>query len=96
MSTPPHKVPDEPVIETRPSFEILRSGFLSDGRFYSIEAVRRKGGLWQAGIAIVPGPKIPAPELPPIRVADYREKLRRWAENLSDQEIEYYAQESSY
>ena len=93
MRPPPEYITDEDVVEPRPSFEILRSGFLSDGRFYSIEAVQLKGGAWQAGIAIVPGPKVPAPELPPIRVANYRQKLRRWAEGLSPEEIEYYARD---
>jgi hypothetical protein len=96
MRTPPEKhAYGDTVAAPLTSFEILRSGFLSDGRFYSIEAVRLKGGAWQAGIAVVPGAKVSAPDLPPIRVANYREMLRRWAEGLTSDEIEHYARDFS-
>ncbi len=71
------------------SFEQLRSGFLSDGRFFSVEAARRKHSEWKAWIACVPGHQPGIGSQPPvIKVAGYKEELRKWAENLTIEEIE--------
>ncbi len=71
------------------SFEQLRSGFLSDGRFFSVEAARRKHSDWKAWIACVPGDPPGAGSQPRVlKVAGYKEELRKWAENLTIEEIE--------
>lgn len=64
-------------------FEILRSGFLHDGRYYSIEAVSRGGSRWQARFVCVP-----AGEEAYLRSAPFKQSLLSWAAGLSDQEIE--------
>ncbi len=71
------------------SFEQLRSGFLSDGRFFSVEAARRKHSEWKAWIACVPGdqPGIGSQQ-PVLKIAGYKEELRKWAEKLTIEEIE--------
>ena len=71
------------------SFDQLRSGFLSDGRFFSVEAARRKHSAWKAWIACVPGDPPGAGSQPRVlKVAGYKEELRRWAEKLTVAEIE--------
>ncbi len=71
------------------SFDQLRSGFLSDGRFFSVEAARRKHSDWKAWIACVPGDQPGIGSQPPVlKVAGYKEELRKWAENLTIEEIE--------
>ncbi len=71
-------------------FEQLRSGFLSDGRFFSVEAARRKHSDWKAWIACLPGypPGTRSQPPPVLKVAAYKEELRKWAENLTIEEIE--------
>ncbi len=72
--------------------EILRSGFLADGRFYSIEAGRLKGGRWGAWIVCVPGnAEVEKRESRALQVVSRREQLCKWADQLSDEEIERYA-----
>ena len=71
------------------SFEQLRSGFLNDGRFFSVEAARRKHSDWKAWIACVPGDQPGVGSQPPVlKVAGYKEQLRKWAEKLTIEEIE--------
>ena len=71
------------------SFEQLRSGFLNDGRFFSVEAARRKHSDWKAWIACVPGDQPGIGSQPPVlKVAGYREERRQWAEELTSEEIE--------
>ncbi len=73
--------------------EILRSGFLTDGRFFSIEAGRVKGGNWGAWMVCVPSEtEVQKDETHALHVADRREQLRRWAEDLSEQDIEGLAE----
>lgn len=73
--------------------DILRSGFLTDGRFFSIEAGRIKGGSWGAWMVCVPSEKIAAKdESNALHVAGHKEQLRRWAEDLSEEEIEGLAE----
>ena len=71
--------------------EVLRSGFLADGRFYSIEITRLKSGRWEAGIACVPG-DLPGEKRrsPTLRTAMSKDVLRRWAATLSGDEIERF------
>ena len=73
--------------------DILRSGFLTDGRFFSIEAGRLKGGSWGAWMVCVPS-KAPVQkdESRAVHVAGRKDLLRRWAEQLSEQEIEGFAE----
>jgi hypothetical protein len=70
------------------NFELVRSGFLSDGRFYSIEVCPRQY-RWEARIVCVPGEELESPES--VRVASYKQELRRWAERLTAEEIEQLA-----
>jgi len=70
------------------NFELVRSGFLSDGRFYSIEVSPRQY-KWEARIVCVPGEELESPAS--VRVASYKQDLRRWAEHLSAEEIEELA-----
>ncbi len=73
--------------------DILRSGFLTDGRFFSIEAGRVKGGSWGAWMVCVPSEtEVEKDEPHALYVADRKEQLRRWAEDLSDEEIEGLAE----
>ena len=73
----------------RDSFEQLRVGFLSDGRFFSVEAGLRKRSGWKAWIACIPGDQPGIGSQPPVlKVAGYKEELRRWAEKLTIEEIE--------
>ncbi|KPK83300.1 MAG: hypothetical protein AMS25_00070 [Gemmatimonas sp. SM23_52] len=75
------------------SHEILRSGFLKDGRFYSIEAGRLKGGAWGAWIVCVPGQtQALGDESRTIKAADRREFLRRWVKDLAESDIEGLAE----
>jgi hypothetical protein len=67
-------------------FEQLRSGFLKDGRFYSIEATPRGLAGWEARIVCVPGGHERT-----IQVAADKHRLRLWAERLSPQQIEVLA-----
>ncbi len=74
--------------EKRP-FEVLRSGFLSDGTFYSVEASRRKHMEWEAWIARIPGDQLGVGCHPPaVKVGSYKEELCRWAEKLTVAEVE--------
>lgn len=70
------------------NFELVRSGFLSDGRFYSIEVSPRRY-RWEARIVCVPGEELESPES--VRIASYKQELRRWAERLTPEEIEELA-----
>ncbi|MGD2152151.1 MAG: hypothetical protein PVG79_02710 [Gemmatimonadales bacterium] len=73
--------------------DILRSGFLTDGRFFSIEAGRMKGGSWGAWMVCVPSEaEVPKDESHALYVAGHKEQLRRWAEDLSEEEIEGLAE----
>ncbi len=76
-------------MDEKRSFEQLRSGFLSDGRFFSVEAARRKHSEWKAWIACVPDdqPGIGSQQ-PVLKIAGYKEELRKWAEKLTIEEIE--------
>ncbi len=70
----------------RKEFELLRSGFLADGRYFSIEALPGSYGQWVARLVCVPGNRERA-----IRKAAYKPELRIWADGLSLQEIEELA-----
>ena len=73
--------------------QILRSGFLTDGRFFSIEAGRIKGGNWGAWLVCVPSEaEVQKDESHALHVADRKEQLCRWAEDLSEQDIEGLAE----
>jgi hypothetical protein len=73
--------------------EILRSGFLSDGRFYSIEAGRLKGGDWGAWMVCVPGGvEIQKDESHALHTASHKELLARWASELSEETIGGFAE----
>lgn len=72
---------------TERDFDLLRSGFLKDGRYFSIEALPRSFGQWTARLVCVPGHK----EYP-IRKAAYKRELLDWAEGLSSEEIERLAE----
>jgi hypothetical protein len=73
--------------------DILRSGFLTDGRFFSIEAGRVKGGNWGAWMVCVPSEaEIRKDESHALYVAGRKELLRRWAEDLSEDDIEGLAE----
>ena len=71
--------------------EVLRSGFLTDGRFYSVE-VSRKGGRWEAGIACVPGDRPGRRRSPALLTAISKDVLRGWAATLTVSEIENFVQ----
>ena len=76
-------------MDEKSSFEQLRSGFLSDGTFFSVEAARRKHSEWKAWIACVPGDQPGIGSQPPVlKVAGYKEELCKWAEKLTIEEIE--------
>lgn len=69
--------------------DILRSGFLADGRFFSIEAGRVKGGNWGAWMVCVPSEaEVQKDESNALYVVGRKEQLRRWAEDLSEEDIE--------
>jgi hypothetical protein len=70
------------------NFELVRTGFLADGRFYSIEVTPRQY-RWEARIVCVPGEEVGSPES--VRIASYKQELRRWAERLTSEEIEELA-----
>ncbi|UCC81504.1 MAG: hypothetical protein JSW46_10825 [Gemmatimonadota bacterium] len=73
--------------------DILRSGFLTDGRFFSIEAGRVKGGNWGAWMVCVPSEaEVEKDETRALYVAGRKEQLRRWAEDLSEEDIEGLAE----
>jgi hypothetical protein len=73
--------------------DILRSGFLTDGRFFSIEAGRIKGGNWGAWMVCVPSEaEVHKDESHALHVADRKEQLRRWADDLSEEDIEGLAE----
>ncbi|UCC73558.1 MAG: hypothetical protein JSV86_03060 [Gemmatimonadota bacterium] len=73
--------------------DILRSGFLADGRFFSIEAGRLKGGSWGAWMVCVPSETaIEKDESHAIRVVGRKELLSKWAGELSREEIEGIAE----
>ena len=74
------------------SLEVLRSGFLSDGRFYSLEVSRLSSGRWEAGIACVPGDRPGQRRSPPLLTAMSKDVLRTWAATLSTAEIEHFVQ----
>ncbi|MGD2216020.1 MAG: hypothetical protein PVJ64_04665 [Gemmatimonadales bacterium] len=74
--------------------DILRSGFLTDGRFFSIEAGRVKGGNWGAWMVCVPSEaEVRKDETHALHVTGRKELLRRWADELSEEEIEGLAEE---
>jgi hypothetical protein len=64
------------------SAESVRSGFLSDGRFYSIE-VAPHHLMWEARVVCVPGG-----ESYRAKVVSEKQVLHRWAERLSVEDIE--------
>ena len=64
-------------------FEILRSGFLRDGRYYSIEAVSKGMSQWQARLVCVP-----AGEELYLQEAALKQSLAGWAAELTEEEIE--------
>ncbi len=70
------------------NFELVRTGFLSDGRFYSIEVSPRQY-RWEARLVCVPGEEVRSPQS--VKVASYKQELRRWAERLTPEEIEELA-----
>jgi hypothetical protein len=73
--------------------DILRSGFLADGRFFSIEAGRLKGGNWGAWMVCVPSQGgVEKDESHALRLASHKESLHRWADKLSEKEIEDLAE----
>ena len=68
---------------------MLRSGFLSDGTYYSVEVSRRKHMEWEARIACIPGDQLGVGRQSPVlKVAGYKEELRKWAGKLNIEEIE--------
>ena len=72
------------------SLEVLRSGFLSDGRFYSLEVSRLSGGRWEAGIACVPGDRPGERRSPTLLTAISKDVLHTWAATLTTAEIEQF------
>ena len=64
------------------SVELVRSGFLSDGRFYSIEVAPHQL-MWEARVVCVPGGKTYR-----AKVVSEKQVLQRWAERLSIEDIE--------
>ena len=62
--------------------ELVRSGFLSDGRFYSIE-VAPHHLMWEARVVCVPGG-----ETYRAKIVSEKQVLHRWAERLSVADIE--------
>jgi hypothetical protein len=81
--------PVTPAIDQEKNFELVRSGFFADGRFYSIE-VSPHGYRWEARIVCVPGEKLELPQA--IKLAGYKQELRRWAERLTVEEIQALAE----
>jgi len=71
------------------SVESVRSGFLSDGRFYSIE-VAPHHLMWEARVVCVPGG-----ETYRAKVVCEKQMLQRWAERLSVEDIEALLANSS-
>jgi hypothetical protein len=65
--------------------EVLRSGFLADGRFFSIEVlpVRIR---WEARLACVPGEFTRT-----LKISNSKQELAHWADGLSLDEIEELA-----
>jgi hypothetical protein len=73
----------------RQDFEVLRSGFLADGRFYSVEVERLRGGVWGAWLVCVPGETTRAAHrTEPIKRAERKDQLQKWAQDLKPEEIE--------
>lgn len=71
-------------------FEILRSGFLSDGRFFSIEAVPTGVSEWRTRLVCVP-----RGEQYYVRRANSKQSLVGWAAALTEAEIEELAKRCS-
>jgi hypothetical protein len=67
--------------------EVLRSGFLADGRFFSIE-VMSVGFRWEARLACVPGEFTRT-----LKISSSKQELNHWAEGLSLEEIEELARQ---
>jgi len=74
--------------EPAENFELLRSGFLEDGRYFSIELLPRFG-MWVARLVCVPGNGERA-----VKRAAYKPDLQLWADRLSLAEIEAMAPQS--
>ena len=74
------------------SLEVLRSGFLSDGRFYSLEVSSLSGGRWEAGIACVPGDRPGQRRSPTLLTTISKDVVRTWAATLTAAEIERFVE----
>ena len=65
--------------------EVLRSGFLADGRFFSIEVTSHQL-RYEARLVCVPGEFTRT-----LKISSSRQELSRWADGLSTEEIENLA-----
>ncbi len=64
------------------SVELVRSGFLNDGRFYSIEVAPHQL-MWEARVVCIPGGQTYRAE-----VVSEKHLLQRWANRLTVEDIE--------
>jgi len=65
--------------------EVLRSGFLADGRFFSVEVVAHRS-RWEARLVCVPGEFSRS-----LKISPSKQELSNWAEKLTIEEIEQLA-----
>ncbi len=65
--------------------EVLRSGFLADGRFFSVEVIAHQL-RWEARLVCVPGEFTRT-----LKISSSKGELSRWADTLSMEEIEKLA-----
>ncbi len=65
--------------------EVLRSGFLADGRFFSVEVTSHQF-RWEARLACVPGEFTRT-----LKISSSKQELAHWADGLTLEEIEELA-----
>ena len=72
-----------PANEQEAPEELLRSGFLEDGRFFSLELKPHGLAAWDVQMVIVPGEKKLT-----VRTGMQKQELRRWAKKLSGDQLQ--------
>lgn len=76
-----------PANEQEAPDEVVRSGFLEDGRFFSLELRQHGLAAWDVQMVIVPGEKKVT-----VRTGRGKQELRRWARRLTDDDLTVLAQ----
>ena len=71
-----------PANEQEAPDEVIRSGFLEDGRFFSLELRQHGLAAWDVRMVLVPGERKLT-----VRTGTGKQELRRWARRLEDDEL---------